>query len=122
MLLITVGQAEDLHGTKQSPGSIDNRKVHGERWNPLRDRDILGGTMTNSNNLERPPPPSTVSPGQGLGAPDSAGKAFRACKGRAAWEAPAGPARAAEDHSGPVRDGLDRSILIKSGTKSEPRG
>ena len=78
--------------------------------------------MTNSNNLERPPPPSTVSPGQGLGAPDSAGKALRVCKGRAAREAPAGLGRAAEDHSGPVRDGRDWSIFIKSGTKSEPHG
>ena len=40
----------------------------------MRNRKILVGTMTNSNNLERSPPPSTISPGQGLGAPDSAGK------------------------------------------------
>ena len=40
----------------------------------MNNQKILGETMTNRNNLERSPPLSTISPGQGLEAPDRAGK------------------------------------------------
>ena len=68
--------------------------------------------MTNSNNLERSPPPSTVSPGQGLGAPDSAGKAVRAGQPGKRGQGLEGRLRTIQGRSGTVGTGQFSSNLV----------